>query len=695
MSKPVLRTKILALLQKHREGLTFGKIQSELEVKRRDRAKLLEELRDLEQARLIRPLKSRFVLSPKSGLIRGRFVTSRRGFGFVTPSGGGQDVFVPARFAEGVLQGDEVEVLVKDSGRFGKPEGKIVRILERERKTILGLYREQNGAPFIQAFDSPSPADIPLRAKGKPAPEPGMVIEADRKSLAVSRVYGRPEDPGVDTQVIIRRYGLGAGFSDETLGETGRIPCALAPPDFERRRDFRDWPTVTIDGEKAQDFDDAVSVRRLDGGRFLLGVHIADVSHYVKPGTALDGEALERATSVYFPDLTLPMIPEKLSNDLCSLRPAVPRLTVSVLMEIDGQGRVLRSEFAPSVIRTVERMTYTSVFKIFEGDEAERRRYAPLVEDFLLMRDLARTLRSRRAEEGSLDFDLVEPELIYEEGKLKAVAAAERNEAHRLIEDFMVAANVAVATYLTERGIPSIYRVHPVPAVADVEKLREILMRFGYTLPEPGKVRSKDLDRVLQKARGKPEEKFVGIQVLRAMKLAVYSPENVGHYGLAKTNYTHFTSPIRRYPDLVVHRILKAVLETGDSEPLDLDGIALHSSERERNADEAEQALLEWRIFRFLKERLGDEFTGVVVDVTKAGLVVELDDYFVDGLLPFRDLDGDQGRRTGGRSPRGRRRRKRVDLGDRIRVILVSCDPVLQRMGLAPAPDAETEEPPR
>ncbi|MGZ4886788.1 MAG: ribonuclease R [Candidatus Aminicenantales bacterium] len=695
MSKPNLRSKILALLEKHREGLTLGKIQSELEVKRRERAKLLEDLRELEGARLVRSLKSRYVLSPKTGVVRGRFVTSRRGFGFVTPQAGGEDIFIPARFAEGVLQGDEVEVLVKESGRFGKPEGKVVRIVERERKTILGLYKEQNGAPFIQAFDSPSPADIPLRAKGRPAPEPGMVIEADRKSLAVSRIYGRPEDPGVDTQVIIRRYGLAAGFSDETLLEAGRIPGALAPPDFEGRRDFRDWPTVTIDGEKAQDFDDAVSVRRLEGGRFLLGVHIADVSHYVKPGTALDTEALERATSVYFPDLTLPMIPEKLSNDLCSLRPAVPRLTVSALMEIDGEGRVLSSEFAPSVIRTVERMTYTSVFKVLEGDEIECRRYAPLVGDFLLMRDLARTLRARRVEQGSLDFDLVEPELIYEEGKLMAVAAAERNEAHRLIEEFMVAANVAVASFLTAKEIPSIYRVHPVPAVADLEKLREILLRFGYALPEPGKIRSRDLDRVLLKAEGRPEEKFVSIQVLRAMKLAVYSPENVGHYGLGKADYTHFTSPIRRYPDLAVHRILKSVLATGESLPVDLDGVARHSSERERNADEAEKALLEWRIFRLLKERLGDEFTGVVVDVTKAGLMVELDDYFVDGLLPFRDLDGDPGRKAGGRSPRGRRRRKLFDLGDRIRVILVSCDPVLQRMGLAPAPDAEMEEPPR
>jgi ribonuclease R len=700
MSKSSFRARILSLLAKRREGLSFGQIQSELEVKRQDRGKLLEEIKALEKEKLVRSLKSRFLLAPKSGLVRGRFVTSRRGFGFVAPAAGGADIFVPARFAEGVLEGDEVEVLAKDSGRFGKPEGKIVRILSRERTTILGVYRERAGTPFIQAFDSPSPEDIALRSKGRPAPQPGMIIEADRKTLAVSRIYGRPDDPGVDTEVILRRYCLACRFADETLHEATGIPAALSPRDLAGRRDFRDWATVTIDGEKAQDFDDAVSIRRLDGGRLLLGVHIADVSHYVKPGTALDREASERATSVYFPDLTLPMLPEKLANDLCSLRPSVPRLTVSVLMEVDAQGRVLRAEFAPSIIRTAERMTYTAVFKIFEGAADECRRYARLVDDFLLMRDLARAMRARRVEEGSLDFDLVEPELIYEEGKLRAVVAAERNEAHRLIEEFMVAANVAVASFLTEEEIPSIYRVHPVPSVADLEKLREILLPFGYALPEPEKVRSHDLAHVLEKARGRPEEKFIGIQVLRAMKIAAYSPENVGHYGLAKTDYSHFTSPIRRYPDLVVHRILKSVLGGEKGEPIDLEETSRRSSERERNADAAEQALLEWRIFRLLKERLGDEFGGVVVDIAKAGLVVELDDYFVEGFLPFGDLDGDPGRRpagrmAGGRPGRSRRRRKLVNLGDRMRVILVSCDPILQRMGLAPAPDAGAGETPR
>jgi ribonuclease R len=699
MSKGGLRPRILALLQREHEGLPFDRIQAALEVKRKDRAKLLEELKALERERLVRPLKGRYVLSPKSGLVRGRFVTSRPGYGFVAPDGGGDDIFVPARFAPGVLVGDEVEVLVKETSRTGKPEGRVVRVLKRHRAAILGVYKERAGTPFVEAFDSPSPEEIALRSKGPLPPRPGMIVEVDRKSLAVSRVFGRPEDPGVDTAVIIRRYGLAAEFPEAALREAAEVPSSLLESDLEGRRDFRDWPTVTIDGETAQDFDDAVGIKPLPGGGFLLAVHIADVSHYVRPGTALDAEAAARATSVYFPGLTLPMLPEKLSNDLCSLRPAVPRLTVSVLMEISADGQVLGSEFGPSVIRTVERMTYTSVFRILECDEEECRAHSELVESLLLMRDLARVLRARRIADGGLDFDLVEPELVYEQGKLLAVAAAERNEAHRLIEEFMVAANVAVATLLTEKGVPAIYRVHPVPAVADLEKLRDILIGFGYLLPAADKVRSADLAAVLEKAKGRPEEKFVGIQVLRAMRLAVYSPENVGHYGLAKTDYTHFTSPIRRYPDLAVHRILKSVLETGRGPGGDLEGTARLSSERERTADEAEQALVEWRILRFLKDRLGDEFAGIVVDVTKAGLVVELDDYFVDGLLAFRDLDGDavpsRGRGTGRRAPRGRRRRKLFDLGDRVRVILVSCDPFLRRMSFVPAPDEGTGETPR
>jgi ribonuclease R len=689
----MIALKVLALLKRHKEGLPFDEILTELGVKRRDRAKALEEIRKLEARGQVRYLRSRFLLAEKTDLVRGRFVTARPGFGFVTPEGGGKDIFIPARHAQGALPGDEVTVVVNERGKFGKPEGKVERIVKKGRTALLGVYRERGGVPFLQPFDSPSQDDVPLKSRGKLGPASGMIVEADRATLAVTRVFGMPEDPGVDAHVVVRRYGLREQFPEEALSEAAGIPDVLSAAAIEGRRDFRDWPSVTIDGEKAQDFDDAVSIRRLPDGGWLLGVHIADVSHYVRPASLLDGEAYERGTSVYFPDLTLPMLPEKLSNDLCSLRPRVPRLTVSALMDIGGDGRVRRTEFAPSIIRTSHRMTYTSVFKIFEGDAEEAKAYADVVPDLLLMRELARVLRQRRLAEGSLDFDLVEPELIYEKGKLLSVAAAERNEAHRLIEEFMVTANVAVATAFSEKNIPAIYRVHPPPDVGDLEKLRDLILNFGLTLPEPAKVRSQDLQRVLKKAEGLPGEKFIGRQVLRAMKLAVYATGNVGHYGLAQGHYTHFTSPIRRYPDLVVHRILKGLLAGEEPGRLPLDAIAAKSSERERNAGEAEQALLEWRIFRFLKDRLGDEFSGIIVDVIKAGLLVEVDEYFVSGLLPFDSLRGDYEPKPAARRLRTRRRRKTFDLGDEVRVILVSCDPALRRMSFVPAADPEERRP--
>ncbi len=683
-----MEKKIAALLRKHPEGLGFLDIVRELRLPRKNKNKLLEGLRALEKDGIVSRVKNRYSLPPKTNLVRGRLVSVLRGFGFVTPEGvGTEDVFIPARDSGGALQGDSVEVLVRERGRRGKPEGKIVRIIKKERKRILGTYVERGGAPYLAAFDSMSPEELPIRLMGKPFPRPGMIVEADRTTLELAAILGFPDDPGVDTQVIIRRHGLASGFSAEVLGEAAAARSELTAEDLARRTDHRGWQTVTIDGEKAQDFDDAVSVRFLPNGHYLLGVHIADVSHYVKPGTALDGEALARTTSVYFPDLTLPMLPEKLSNDLCSLRPGQPRLTVSVLMEIDGAGQVIREEFHPSVIQTVERMTYTSVFKIFEGDRAERKTYAHVVPALLVMRDLARLLRAKRVEAGSLDFDLLEPELVYKEGSLHSIVPIERNEAHQLIEEFMVAANVAVASHLAKAGVPALFRIHPAPAEADLEKLRELVGHFGLILPKADRIGSKDLQGALERMKGQPGEKFINVQVLRSLKMAVYSDENLGHYGLAKKDYTHFTSPIRRYPDLIVHRVLKRLLEGGRADKAPLADLALHCSKMERKADEAEKGLLEWRIFRLLKTKLGDEFEGTISDVIRAGLLVELDDYFVEGLLPFQSLDGDYYERRNAKTLRGRRKGRTFDLGDRVRVILVACDPALRRMEFTLSPD--------
>ena len=641
---------------------------------------------------MVRRSKNRFMLAPRTHLVRGRLVSVLRGFGFVTPENGKEDIFIPARDSASALQGDTVEVLVREKGKIGKPEGKIVRILKKKRKSLLGDFVQRGGNDYVAAFDSMSPEDIPIHSRKGHFPRPGMIVEIDRATHDLISVLGFPDDPGVDTQVIVRRHDLASEFPSEVIAETESMSSAFGPEDLSGRVDHRDWVTVTVDGEKSQDFDDAVSIRLLPNGHYLLGVHIADVAHYVKPGTELDREAFDRATSVYFPDLTLPMLPEKLSNDLCSLRPRVSRLTMSVLLEIDGRGDVVHSEFHNSVIRTVERMTYNSVFRIFEGDAAEREKHGAVVPSLVLMRELAKLLRSRRAAAGSLDFDLLEAELVYREGILEAIVPAGRNEAHQLIEEFMVAANVAVAAFLDRQKAPSIFRIHPAPAVEDLEKVRELLTHFGIVLPKADRIGPKDLQAVLERVKGKPGEKFVNSQILRSLRMAVYSNENLGHYGLAKPEYTHFTSPIRRYPDLIVHRTLKQVLAGGPIAKAPLDEWALHCSQKERQADEAEKDLLLWRIYRFLKTKLGDEFTGTITDVTKTGLIVELDEVFANGLLPFHALDGDYYYRRDVKTLKGRKKGRTFDLGERVSVVLVSCDPTLRRMEFALTQDDRSKK---
>lgn len=678
---------ILTLLKKYKSGLRTEEILSLLRLKHSQHGRLRAELSGLRKDGLLAMSGGRYLLASSRGLVRGRFSTNRRGFGFVIPADGSPDVFVPARFAAGVMNGDEVEAAVREEGKFGKPEGRIIRVLREARTSFIGIYAERGGAPFIQAFDMPTSDLVPLKALPARPVGNGNLVEVDRRTMTINKVFGPPDAPGVDVEVIVSRFNLRREFPPEVLEEAGACPDAVPLRAIEGRTDFRGWPTVTIDGEKARDFDDAVSIKKLPGGRFLLGVHIADVSHYIREGSELDKEARLRGTSVYFPDMTLPMLPEKLSNGLCSLKPGVNRLAFSVLMEIDPKGRVVKSDFMKSVIKTAARMTYTSVSAILEGDRKEHARYKALVPDLLLMKEAAAALRSLHVREGSLDLDLDEPELVYEEGRLKSVVAAEHNEAHQLIEEFMVAANVAVASHLSALDIPVIYRIHPAPSPADLEKLRLLLARFGYYLPEDRPIGPFDLQAVLRRAKGRPEEKFVTIQVLHSMKTATYAAGNVGHYGLAKTDYTHFTSPIRRYPDLIVHRVLQAVLAGWPRSGEGLEAMAGQCSDRERNADSAEQSILEWRIFRLLKERLGDVFDGVVIDMNKSGLIIELKDYFVDGLLPFEVLDGppEAGRKRGRPSPVPRQPRRIYALGEEVRVVLSSVDPVFQRMTFVPA----------
>lgn len=675
--------KIISLLRKRREGLSFQRIALQLRVSPQKKQLLKKSLKRLESQGVVLRLKRRYLIPPKSSLVRGKFIASLKGYAFVTPQGDfSEDIFIPARYSGRALNGDVVEVLYLEKGKKGKPEGRVVRIIKRGKPKMVGFYKERSGVPFFLPLDSSSLEEIPLTSKKNLTPLSGMVVEVDRDTLHLKEVLGMPDEPGVDTRVIIQRYSLFSSFSKEAIDEAEKCPSEISSEDKKEREDYRCWKTVTIDGENAQDFDDAVSIRMLENGHYLLGVHIADVSHYVKPGSFLDREAFERGTSVYFPELTLPMLPEKLSNHVCSLRPKEERLTVSVLLEIDRNGKVLKSVFHPSFIQTAERLTYHSVYKIFEGDKGERERYSDLVSDLLLMKDLARILRKRRVRQGSLDFDLLEPELVYKEGSLHSVVPYERNEAHQVIEEFMVAANEAVASFLSQKNVPLIQRLHPRPAFKDLEKLKEILSYFGLSLPSVRKVESRDLQYALKEFEGKPEEKFINLQVLRSLKLAVYSAEEEGHYGLAKKKYTHFTSPIRRYPDLVVHRALKNTLRQKKVEISSLSSVALHCSQQERKAEEAERDLMEWRIFRLLKQKLGEEFEGIIVDITRAGLVVELADYFVDGIVSYSDMDGDYYFKKSEKTLVGKRKGRMFELGDWVTVIVVSVDPILRRLGL-------------
>ena len=659
------------------------RLRRELQLAPREKSQLKKTLERMENQGMVFRIRHKYFMVPRSHMVRGRYISSFKGYGFVSPEEGlSEDIFIPPPYSAGALDGDLVEVYYRKKGRKGKPEGRIIRILERTKKKVVGLYRERAGNAFFLPLERPFSEEVPIIIPPKFSPQPGMIVEVERETMHLTDVLGKPDQPGVDTETVIRLYDLPSSFSGEALEEARSLLASISDEERKARVDYRDWISVTIDGQNARDFDDAVSVKRQEDGHFLLGVHIADVSHYVKPGSFLDKEATRRGTSVYFSDRTLHMLPEELSTSICSLKPEEEKRTLSVVLEIDQEGNVIDRTFHPSLIKTKARMTYQSVYKIFEGDREERSRYEELLPDLLLMRKLACILNKKRNEKGSLDFDLTEPELVYVEGNLVSILPFEPNEAHQLIEEFMVVANEAVASFLSERNIPLIFRVHPKPGEEDLRKLREMLVHFSIFLPQAKRIKSRDLQEALSQAKGRPWEKFVNLQVLKSLKLASYSQENRGHYGLAKSTYTHFTSPIRRYPDLIVHRILKSGIRGERPDPVQLDPLALLCSQQERRADQAERDLLEWKIYRHLRGKLGEEVDGIIVDISKAGLVVELDRYFVDGIIFFSDLGQDYYVRKTEKTLVGRSSGRRFELGDRLKGTLASVDPISRRITL-------------
>ncbi len=770
-------------------------------------------------------------------LVVGKLSMHRDGFGFVTPDPTSLhaslkarlagDIFIPPPAVGLAMHGDLVLVEMGAIRPDGRAEGRILRSVTRAHTTIVGIFHYSPRRNYVTPIDQKIAQEI-IIPPGMEYPEvqaPDDVIKkktkksvhrvlgeevarrADWKDLEgvvvdveitdwptatqnprgrVVEILGYEDDFGVDVEVIIRKFHLPHIFPPDVLAEAQKAEPIIPASEAHKRRDFRDIPIVTIDGETARDFDDAVTVRQLENGNFELQVHIADVAHYVTPGSALDHEAHLRGTSVYFPDRAVPMLPLELSTDICSLRPQVERLVMSCVLEIDPRGDIVGYELCEGIIRSAERMTYTDVSAVLDGDATLRERYAPLVGTFELMRDLALILNRKRKRRGSIDFDLPEPVIEFDDlGLMKSITRSERNIAHRLIEEFMLSANECVAGYLENKRVASLYRIHEKPDAKRVYDFEVIAATFGYSLgvgPLPiqrmqfksdrranygtGK-RTKEIEipkevhitprmyqKLAEKIAGTPEERIVSFLMLRSLKQARYSEENVGHFALAAASYTHFTSPIRRYPDLIIHRILKEVLRdspecwdgdvpigvfltpsttveerrlnaasesptneharaegkrhaanapspwskrrdhaahreslepvTGPIPLEELHDIAEESSHSERRADEAERGLMEWKKVKFMQDRVGEDFDGLIISVTKFGFFVELTDLFIEGLVPLNSLTDD--RYTYHENTReiiGFRNRRIYSMGQKVRVLVDRIDPVEKKIQFA------------
>ncbi|HEX3127773.1 MAG TPA: ribonuclease R [Thermoanaerobaculia bacterium] len=622
------------------------------------------------------------------------------GDALIRPPGFGKkpEIFVHRRNLGDAFPGDTV--LVKVLGRRAREgdarltEGAVVRILNERFQTLVGTIERDHSHRWFVPYDPKLPSELTV-INGEDVPEGHfVVIRIERGKVPRARVIevlGDPEQPGVDVNVVLRHYGIPDEFPPEVLAAAERLPADPGPKDWQGREDLRDRVVITIDGESARDFDDAVSIERLPSGVFRLGVHIADVAHYVEEGGTLDQEAYKRATSVYYPDRAVPMLPERLSNGLCSLRPNVPRLTTSVFLDIDRDGKVQDRRFAETVIQSARRMTYTEVRRILEEpQERDVAEYGPILTCLREMHVLMTILLHSRLKRGSIDFDLPEGNVeLGTDGTVVGVIPAERNVAHRLIEEFMLAANEAVAMELDTQSVPALYRAHDAPSPDKLQELRELLRPFGVPLKgELSTLHPAALQHVLNNVKDTRGEAFISSLVLRTMMRAVYDPICRGHYALAAHHYCHFTSPIRRYPDLVVHRGLKALLH-GQAEKRAADTVlearlpamADHTSAMERRAEQSERDLLQWKKVRFLADRIGEKFKGRITGVQPFGLFVQLETYLVDGLVPVRSMgddyyvyEADAHRLVGDRT------RRIFQLADEVEVQLVGVN--IRRRGL-------------
>jgi len=706
---------VIAALRESPEGLSAKDLADLLQLNRSGRKTLTSLLNRLQGAGLLRRDGQDFRWSHSRRALVGTIRQRRRKIINFIPDELEERARGPIRIQPeetgGAFDGDHVVVSLARQRRGREREAKVELILRRGRLKVVGRLQHAFRQVWVESLDEKFPYEIDVEASESDREGEIVVVEITGYPIAGRNPSGRilehlgasSDEAGMDIQIVIHKHDLPHIFPDEVLQAAEAISPEVTEEQRAGRLDLREVPTVTIDGETARDFDDAISLNRMDNGHFHLSVHIADVSYYVREGSALDGEARLRGTSVYFPERAIPMLPEKLSNGICSLNPKVDRLAMSALMEVDRQGRVVAYQLRETVIRSNERMSYTDVNKLLaHADPQLAMRYADLIELFKTMEELAHILIKMRERRGAIDFNL--PESIFEfddEGRIAGVLKADRNIAHRIIEEFMLLANETVAGHHERLDVPSLYRIHEEPEPQRVIEFAELASAYGYRFPVEG-VSSKDYQRLSAQLAGKPEERVLAYAMLRSLQRARYTASNAGHFGLAAPVYTHFTSPIRRYPDLIVHRVLRALLsqsprwgestmsvdtdeqttaQTVKQKPRrarnvpapipfgELELMAEESSERERAADAAEREVDEWRKAVFMAERLGEEFEGMIINVRDFGFFVELADFFIEGLVAVATLIDDYYQFDERRHALiGRRGGRAFRLGDRVRV---------------------------
>jgi ribonuclease R len=682
------RSEILRELERAGAPMSAQELAQRLAVKPRERRAFNAGLAGLERAgELVQNRAGALLVAKRIALVAGRVEGHPDGHGFLVPDDRAPSVFLPASEMRQLIHGDRAAVRVGSRDQRGRPVGAVVEVLERRNRRIVGTLHAEHGVLFLVPEDRRITHDVLVPPAEAGRARAGQVVTVELIAQPsphaqpigrVAEVLGHHADPGMEIEIALRKFDLPHEFSKRALAAARALPDSIDRENLGERRDLRDLQFVTIDGETAKDFDDAVFCRR-EGRAFRLWVAIADVSHYVRDGDALDLDARERGTSVYFPRRVIPMLPEKLSNGLCSLNPEVERLAMACEMLITAQGSIDSYEFYPAVIRSRARLTYTEVWSRLSGSKA--------AENLVLLYELFKVLHKERELRGAIDFETVETRMVFDaRGKIEKIVPEARNDAHRIIEECMLAANVCAGSLLIEGGQPALYRVHDVPAADKVAALRDFLAELGLQLPGGEIPRPGDYAKLLERIKKRPDFPLLQTILLRSLKQAIYSPNNAGHFGLAFEAYVHFTSPIRRYPDLLVHRGIKALLARKRyGAELDWEALGTHCSETERRADDASRDVENWLKCFYMRDHVGSTFSGVITGVAPFGLFVTLDDYYVDGLVHISELGRDyfeyeptrhmlMGTRTG----------KRYRLADRMEVKLVRVDVEQRKMDLVP-----------